>query len=530
MSESLPKSFLLAATLLLFTPSAFAQKSSVDPKVARDCGCTLRNWPLLSDFVSKTMPSLASMQPDLFLPHYADAGCRESPKPNIQGIYGEVRFSKVESLDLFIDHDWHDFNTFVKLIGDASSLNSSANQKNNNSFLCYNDTDKSCPSIRGETLLEMEWDMKHYPEKFWASAGDSVWTMGRYVWDCGHPPDYHTEIHPPSAIALTRLEPYVFAGDASPSFTNTTVVYIHGRSGLKNYNYKTVDGVESIVFNGYRDVPVANQAYQFDIPLPAKPPGFTGAPVAKVVELPFGGPSPVLQIDSSQRVVHVKYPLNLGDASPDRKFGAVIVSGWRAPIASVNFRTLEVKVEQLQILKAHNAISASDWHLWLNVNGQWTQLEGLQTESKAPLGIDRLLDLEGLLGKQREPANINKTLTVVVPETDDARLTIQVAGWVNFYDALFGVREDLIGTAIKTPGGIPQLFSRFSTSDGRVGIFFKQFSLRENFGIGNHNFPRANYRGELSRGHEGIEGKKYSYSETEGDFAMAYTISEITKD
>jgi hypothetical protein len=237
-----------------------------------------------------------------------------------------------------------------------------------------------------------------------------------------------------------------------------------------------------------------------------------------------------LQIDSNQRVVHVNYPLNLGDTSPNRQFAAVIVSGWRAPVPSVNFRTLEVKVEQLQILKAHNAISASDWHLWLNVNGQWTQLEGLQTESKAPLGIDRLLDLEGLLGKQREPANINKTLTVVVPETDDARLTIQVAGWVNFYDALFGVREDLIGTAIKTPGGIPQLFSRFSTSDGRVGIFFKQFSLRENFGIGNHNFPRANYRGELSRGHEGIEGKKYSYSETEGDFAMAYTISEITKD
>jgi len=530
MSKNLPNALLLAALFVFFTPNALAQRSFVDKTNARDCGCTLRNWPLLSDFVSRTMPSLASMQPDLFLPHYVDAVCGNAPKFNAKGVYGEVRFSKVESIDLFIDHDWHDFNTFVKLSGDAYFLNSSANQKNNNTFLCYNETNKSCPSIRGETLLEMEWDIKHYPEKFWATAGDSVWTVGRYVWDCGHPPDYHTEIHPPKAIALTRLEPYVFDGDASPSLTNKTLVYIHGRSGLKNYNYKTVDGVESIVFNGYRDVPVANQDYEFDIPLLAKPPGFTGVPVARVVEMPFGGPSPILQIDSTQRFVHVKYPLTLGDTSPDRRFAAVIVSGWRAPVASVTFRKLVVSVEQVQILKAHNAISSSDWNLWLNVNGRWSRIEGLQAESKAPLGVDRLLDLEGLLGKRREPATINKTFTVIVPETSDALLTIQIAGWVNFYDALFGAREDMLGTSVKTPGGVPQLFSRFSTSDGRIGMFFKQFSMRENFGVGNHNFQRENYKGELSRGHEGMEGKKYSYSETEGDFAVAYTITEITKD
>lgn len=522
---------VVAALFIGATVPVYSQRKLVDPEMARTCGCTLRKWPLLSDFLLKTMPSLATLQPETVLPHYADADCRDEPRLPPQGIYGQVRYSKLASLDLFIDHDWHDFNFFVKLNGDADYLNSATNQRNNNSFLCYNQNDKTCPSVKGETLMEVEWDTRHYPERFWASAGDNVWMTGRYVWDCSHPIGYHTEIHPPKAIALTRLEPYVFAGDHSPSLTNRTYIYINGKSGIKNYSFKTVDGVESVIFNGYKDAAVANQEYEFDIPLPRKPADYQRQPVAKVIELPFGGPAPELTIDPSQKSVHVKYPLKLGDASPDRKFAAVIVAGWRAPDTNIKFRRLTVHLQQLQIRKPHNVVSWSDWKLWLNINGQWTRIEGFpESESAVPLNLDRLLNVERLLGTAMPPLTIDKYFQVIVPELDEARLTLQVSGWVNFYDALFGGREDMLNTALNVPSGVPQLFSQLSTSEGRIGLFFKQFSKADNFGIGSHNRKQGDYTGELSKGFEQIDGATNgfpnSFAETQGDFAIAYTVTE----
>lgn len=521
----------LVALVVCASVQVYSQQKLVDPQMARTCGCTLRKWPLLSDFLQKTMPSVVSLQPEILLPHYTDAGCRDEPRLPPQGVYGQVRYSKLASLDLFIDHDWHDFNLFVKLNGDAYYLNSAANSKNSNNFLCYNQNDKSCSSVKGETLMEVEWDTRHYPESFWASAGDSVWMTGRYIWDCSHPTGYHTEIHPPKAIALTRLEPYLFDGDDSPSLTNRTYIYLNGKSGMKNYSFKTVAGVESVIFNGYKDAAVANQEYEFDIALPPKPAEYQRQPVAKVIQLPFGGPPPELTIDPSQKSVHVKYPLKLGDSSPDRKFAAVIVAGWRAPVSNIKFRRLRVHVQQLQILKPHNVISSSDWKLWLNINGLWTKIEGLPgSDSSVPLNLDRLLDLGGLLGKAVPPVRVDKYFDVIVPDLDDARLTLQVSGWVNFYDALFGIREDMLNTALNVPSGVPQLSSQLSTSEGRIGLFFRQFSKADNFGIGSHNRRQGDYTGELSKGFEQIDGTTNglpnSFAETQGDFAIAYTITE----
>lgn len=519
------KSFILVLLVSIATAAQTAGQSQfVDPQVARQCGCTLRKWPWLDDVVTRTLPSLAMFQPEVFLPHYVDAGCGNSPRLPAEGVYGDVRYSTLATLDLFVNHDWHDFLFFVKLDGQAYSLNSAANAKNSNSFLCYSDN-KACSSLRGESLMEMEWDTKHYPERFWATSGDRVWMTGRYVWDCGHPPSYHTEIHPPKAVAFTRLEPYIFPGDNSPSLTNKTYVYVNGRSGVKNYDFKTVAGVESVVFNGYKDAPVATQDYEFDIPLPPKPSGYKGQADAVVVELPFGGPAPTLTVNRAETAVRVKYPLNLGDSNPDRKFAAVIVSGWRAPVANVTFRRLNVYIEQLQVLKAHNAVSSSDWKLWLNINGQWTSIP-VTAKTELPLNLDRLLNVDGLMGKRMAPIPINRQFEVIIPETEDARLTIQIAGWVNLYDELFGAREDTVGAAVRLPSMLPQTLSAVSSFEGRIGLFFKQFSSANNFGVGLHNRPNNGYSGELSKPHELVEGKFKHASETTGDFAVSYTITE----
>ena len=61
---------------------------------------------LLSDFLEKTVPSLPNLQPETLLPHYAEAGCGASQRFPQEGVYGEVRYSNLASIDLFIDHDW----------------------------------------------------------------------------------------------------------------------------------------------------------------------------------------------------------------------------------------------------------------------------------------------------------------------------------------------------------------------------------------------------------------------------------------
>ena len=523
----LTRLFTVGLFAILSLGRAVAQPQLVDPKVARDCGCTLRKWPLLDDFLTRIAPSLAAFRPEAFLPNYVDAGCANSPRFPEGGVYGEVRYSTLATLDLFVNHDWHDFNFFVKLQGEAYSLNSAANARNANSFLCYSEDNKNCSSVKGESVLEVEWDTKHYPERFWATAGDYVWMTGRYIWDCGHPPAYHTELHPPTAIALTRQEPLVFPGDELPSFTNKTYIYVHGRSGVKNYDFKSSAGVESVVFNGYKDAAVAMRDYEFDIPLPPKPPGHNGLPVAQILELPFGGPAPMLKVNAAQTMVRVKYPLNLGDPNPNRRFAAIVATGWRAPLLGLKFRKLNVHIEQLQILKPHNAVSSSDWRLWLNVSGQWISIPTAPAAGNVlPLNIDRLFNVEGLLGTKMPPIRINRDFEVIVADADHARLTVQVAGWVNFYDELFGSREDVIGTSLRLPSMLPQTLSAASSFEGRLGLFFKQFSRSENFGVGPHDRTHNGYKGELSKAHELIEGKLKQPGETQADFALSYSISE----
>jgi hypothetical protein len=218
--------------------------------------------------------------------------------------------------------------------------------------------------------------------------------------------------------------------------------------------------------------------------------------------------------------------LNLGDQSPDRKFAAVIAAGWRSPIPGLKFRKINVHLEQLQILKTHNAVSSSDWKLWINVNGQWARLENApQSNNTLPLGLDRVLNVDGLMGGKIAPLRINKDFAVILPDDDQARLTIQVAGWVNFYDELFGSREDVLGASLRLPSMLPQTLSMASSREGRIGLFFKQFSSADNFGIGAHNRPQSGYAGELSQAHELVEGKIKNQGETQGDFALSYTIT-----
>jgi hypothetical protein len=178
-------------------------------------------------------------------------------------------------------HNSHDQNFDVKLDPAYQFLNSDANH--------VVTTDRGL-----ERWMEMEWEVNNFPP-FLASDGDRVWMMGRWVFDCGHPP-YETEIHPPFAVAFTREEPTLFAGDWAPSLTNKTYFYVYGRGGY--YNAETGIPAMRLLRN-----------YEFDIALPAKPSPASEL-VVDLVDLPFGGPRPILVPIPGENRVHVVAPLS----------------------------------------------------------------------------------------------------------------------------------------------------------------------------------------------------------------------------
>src|ERR1051326_1422507 len=120
---------------------------------------------------------------------------------------GVVRASHVSSEEAPNSHFSHDQNFDVALDPASAGFNSEANPVENN-----------------ERLMEIEWETKFFPTAFWPAPGDRVWMMGRWVFDCGHPP-YRTEFHPPIAVAFTHLEPVIFPGDTTPILANRTSIY-----------------------------------------------------------------------------------------------------------------------------------------------------------------------------------------------------------------------------------------------------------------------------------------------------------------
>jgi hypothetical protein len=413
------------------------------------------------------------------------------------------------------DHDWHDFNFYIAPDPPYDQLISDGSYLNNNGFLEYKTTTKQLEklSTKDERLLEVEWDMKYFSEKFWPTAGDRVWVFGHYIWDCGHPESYHNEIHPPSAVAFTRQEQDPSGPGGPNALANKTFVYIHGRSGL-GISLPTQVG-QPLNFDSYFDTPVAMRDYDFDIDLPPNTnPGRKG--YARVVELPYKGPEPLLTVSDSTNKVHVHYPLNLGDPSPNRRFGAVIVSGWQAPAPSVTYRNIVVKVKQVIIRNQHTPLCQADWRLWVNVNGDWRRL-------KNTFGV-----FDGL------PIDINEEFSVALPDNDESRLTLQISGWVSINDQVFGSHRSIEEVGIKLPS-LGRAVEKWDFEDsGLIGSLFKYLNRHDHrFGLcsGFGNSPGElsghfqDIGNEMSEPNKPAEFKRKS-DDTVNDFGLTYEIVE----
>ena len=88
---------------------------------------------------------------------------------------------------------------------------------------------------------------------FQINSGHSVviacqWKEGT-VFDCGHPPP-RTEIHPPSSMAFTRIQPVIFKSVGNdPLLASHTSIFINGAGGVFTPNLKRLINPDTSLLN-----------------------------------------------------------------------------------------------------------------------------------------------------------------------------------------------------------------------------------------------------------------------------------------
>jgi hypothetical protein len=379
---------------------------------------------------------------------------------------GVVRSSNVAYHDFPFSHVSHDWNW--DLVPDPAYQ-----------FLNGTDNDR----VGSNRQMEIEWEEAFFPSAFRPAVGDRAWMLGRWVFDCGHSP-YLTEIHPPKAVAHTRFAPTVLPGDTAPSLTNKTFVWIHGRGGYYNRS-------------------VAQQNYDFDIPLPSRPglvlqqnkaggaavgpPVAFGAEPRALVLSRVGSVTPVLSLLPAEAPtrVHVHYPLAaLHDPSPNRQFGATIVSGWREPSLARTYRQLCVKFENVRVLHDHDPLASGEWRLRLFAGQQWTPLSS---------GVNsRLNDVDDGETVPLHAANDHRCAATFNVTDPGGSVRIETTGWESdAIDGLFGSGGNIL---------------RLADDNDQIGVVRRVFGSGANFGIGPHS--------DLS---------------SSGDFRLRYVISELRR-
>jgi hypothetical protein len=311
--------------------------------------------------------------------------------------------------------------------------------------------------------LEVEREIGVYPLFAWAGEGDRFTGVGRWIWDCGHPLqdpagtcsvtmthncvlntdcappacptcmsgetcvgvnfNYHSELHPPHAIAVSRVgQGFAYTKRVRGGRPATrTDVWISTNSGGAGDACILTHQAVPLSLLGINCYPLSQPIFdvnasdfEFDIPLPQRPPGSTrgprvrvidqtpkGLPQAKVTTTFFDGPNPIVHV-----VVSLTTPVR-GKLPSD--VGKTIIAGWRHDRTPVTRLRVDVTgIEILNPLKAvtpalpltkHCSTTTSQdcsvnpcptgetclslggptpgWKVYLEANGNWTTLDGL---------------------------------------------------------------------------------------------------------------------------------------------------------
>jgi hypothetical protein len=381
-----------------------------------------------------------------------DVGAHLPPLSDPVTIHGTVNFAKInEAGDFPGDHVTDDENTFITLDSAEMALVGTGNVGSHG-------------VEKGQ--MEVEWEIGKYPLFAWPGSNDRMTGVGRWIWDCGHPdPDpagtcsvtmsqpcaidadcaapecatciagetcagatfnYHSELHPPQAVAVSRIHGYKASvvPRGGKLATRTDVWISADGGGASDACFLThIDPSSSLLSQECFPLsqPIANvnaSDFAFDIPLPPRPTGVTGGPRVRIIDrTPPGLPRPPVTttfVDGPTPVVHAVVAMTtpVNGVLPSR-VGKTIVARWphdHTPITRL--RVLVTGIDVVNPLKPVtpavpvrqrcSVTTAQDcsttpcpsgetcltlggptpgWQIFLEANGDWRELSGLDAVS-----------------------------------------------------------------------------------------------------------------------------------------------------
>jgi hypothetical protein len=412
-----------------------------------------------------------------------DVGANLPPVSAPVTMHGTVSLAKInETGDFPGDHVTDDQNTFLVIDSTTTAFVATGN-------VGPDGVQNDVPGVTPLPNLEMEWEIGKYPLFAWAGPGDQVTAVGRHIWDCGHPNPtpagtcsttlsqscildsdctpplcptcvsgetcvgvsfgYHSELHPPQAVAVSRVgQGFAYhktpRGGRSATRTEVWISNDGGGAGDRCIVTHQASSLSLLTVECFPlSQPLANvdaSDFAFDIPLPPEPPGNTKPPRVRVydqtpkglpranVETTFvPGPTPVVHA-----VVKMTTPIKGVLPGPT---GKSIVVGWRHDHVTPMTR-LRVDVTALEIVNPLKPVTPAipvlqrcsvkttqdcsatpcpsgdtcltlggpipGWQIFLEVNGNWQAMQGLtsvQTPTTVPqkLSYDLALPAGGTL-------------------------------------------------------------------------------------------------------------------------------------
>lgn len=437
-----------------------------------------------------------------------DVGSHTPPFSDPVTVHGTVNFSKInESGDFPSDHVTDDQNTFATLDPADQDLVATGNVG---------------PAGVEAGQMELEWEISSYPLFAWAGVGDRYTGTGRFIWDCGHPSadpvghcsttiaqtclidtdcaaplcpgcaagetcvgvtfNYHSELHPPQAVAITRTHGYRTSQRVHFGRRATRAdVWINPDGGGAGDACSLTHLANAGALLGTECYPLShpvadvNRAdFAFDIPLPPRPAGETRSPRLRVFDrTPIGLPRPRVDtvfVDGAAPVIHAVVRMtNPIDGRLPSKVGKTIVARWPDDTTPVTHVQVDVSaIEIVNPLKPATPIlplkrrcsvttmqdcSASScpagetcldvggptpgWQIFLETNGDWQELPNLAAvASPVTIPLHLRYDLGLLPGDTLHLHATGKSLGCLESQLYDQSLNRDLA--------LFGLTDGVI--------------------------------------------------------------------------------------
>jgi hypothetical protein len=282
--------------------------------------------------------------------------------------------------------------------------------------------------------LHFEWESATMPLFVWPTDGDRATVWGSWIWDCGHwqsgenntsgaTTGEHSELHPLSAIAVSRRDPY-----SSPRGESETDVFVssegdaaHAVERCALSHHPLAPAAYPQYDAGFRPCATAPanrlqplaRSYSFFVPAPPKP--APGAQLRFRVVNRIAGGSGMQRI--SKKASGLAVTVTLHGGGHEVRYGKSFFVSWsggvpRAPVP------LEVTLKSIVIRHSdpNRAVadpSGAHWVLYLDLNGYWQLVN-----QRAPRLTTHVTDGERL--------SINRTVKIYVPH--GARVWLQLAG------------------------------------------------------------------------------------------------------